>query len=151
MAVMEHAYYASFGYQVTSFFGSSRFILLARKWMLFYHFLILSRYGPPDDLKYLVDKAHELGVYMLLDVVHSHACKNTAGELFFILKFFLILHFSDGLNQWDGTNGCYFHESGRGNHDLWDSRLFNYTEFALFLFLFTSCESQRDQLVPSNS
>lgn len=43
MAVMEHAYYASFGYQVTSFFAAS------------------SRCGTPDDLKYLVDKAHEAG------------------------------------------------------------------------------------------
>ncbi len=42
MAIMEHAYYASFGYQVTSFFAAS------------------SRYGTPEELKYLVDKAHGL-------------------------------------------------------------------------------------------
>uniref|UniRef100_A0A915L7E3 Glycosyl hydrolase family 13 catalytic domain-containing protein n=1 Tax=Romanomermis culicivorax TaxID=13658 RepID=A0A915L7E3_ROMCU len=94
MAVMEHVYYASFGYQVTSFFAAS------------------SRYGPPDDLKYMVDKAHEKGIYVLLDIVHSHASKNTV----------------DGLNQWDGTNGCYFHDNYRGFHDLWDSRMFNYTD-----------------------
>ncbi|KAI6229881.1 1,4-alpha-glucan branching enzyme [Aphelenchoides fujianensis] len=58
MAVMEHAYYASFGYQVTSFFAAS------------------SRCGTPDDLKYLVDTAHKAGITMLLDVVHSHASKN---------------------------------------------------------------------------
>jgi 1,4-alpha-glucan branching enzyme len=58
MAIMEHPYYASFGYQVTSFFAVS------------------SRYGPPEDLKSLIDTAHGLGLTVLLDVVHSHACKN---------------------------------------------------------------------------
>ena len=55
MAVQEHAYYASFGYQVTSFFAPS------------------SRCGSPEDLKYLVDAAHGLGLLVLMDVVHSHA------------------------------------------------------------------------------
>jgi len=63
MAVMEHAYYASFGYQVTSFFAPS------------------SRYGTPDDLKALVDEAHRLGLTVLLDVVHSHASKNVVDGL----------------------------------------------------------------------
>ena len=57
MAVMEHAYYASFGYQVTSFFAAS------------------SRFGTPEELKACVDKAHELGLFVMLDVVHSHASK----------------------------------------------------------------------------
>jgi len=63
MAVMEHAYYGSFGYQVTSFFAPS------------------SRYGTPDDLKALVDTAHSLGLTVLLDVVHSHASKNVVDGL----------------------------------------------------------------------
>ncbi|KAK7481499.1 hypothetical protein BaRGS_00027261 [Batillaria attramentaria] len=104
MAVMEHAYYASFGYQVTSFFAAS------------------SRYGPPEDLKELVDTAHANGITVLLDVVHSHASKNVV----------------DGLNQFDGTNSCYFHDGGRGNHDLWDSRLFNYTEWEVLRFLLSN-------------
>lgn len=58
MAIMEHAYYASFGYQVTNFFAIS------------------SRFGTPDDLKELIDTAHGLGITVLLDVVHSHASKN---------------------------------------------------------------------------
>merc|ERR1719376_1888810 len=63
MAVMEHAYYGSFGYQVTSFFAPS------------------SRYGTPDDLKALVDEAHRLGLTVLLDVVHSHASRNVVDGL----------------------------------------------------------------------
>lgn len=55
---MEHAYYASFGYQVTSFFAPS------------------SRYGSPEDLKSLIDTAHSMGLTVLLDMVHSHASKN---------------------------------------------------------------------------
>ncbi|OHT06810.1 1,4-alpha-glucan-branching enzyme [Tritrichomonas foetus] len=58
MAIMEHAYYASFGYQVTSFFAPS------------------SRFGTPDDLKELVDTAHSMGILVFLDLVHSHAAKN---------------------------------------------------------------------------
>ena len=58
MAIMEHAYYASFGYQVNSFFAAS------------------SRFGTPEDLKELIDTAHGMGIVVLLDVVHSHASKN---------------------------------------------------------------------------
>ncbi|CAD5215229.1 unnamed protein product [Bursaphelenchus xylophilus] len=104
MAVMEHAYYASFGYQVTSFFAAS------------------SRCGTPDDLKYLVDKAHEHGLVILLDVVHSHASKNV----------------EDGLNQWDGTDSGYFHGNARGYHSLWDSRLFNYSQVETQRFLLSN-------------
>lgn len=99
MAIMEHAYYASFGYQVTSFFATS------------------SRCGTPDDLKYLVDKAHGFGITILLDVVHSHASKNVA----------------DGLNLWDGSCAGYFHDNTRGYHTLWDSRLFNYHQWVIVL------------------
>ncbi|RZF42612.1 hypothetical protein LSTR_LSTR001407 [Laodelphax striatellus] len=104
MAIMEHAYYASFGYQVTSFFAAS------------------SRYGTPEELKELLDEAHRLGLYVLLDVVHSHASKNVL----------------DGLNQFDGTDSCYFHAGARGEHSLWDSRLFNYSDYEVLRFLLSN-------------
>ena len=63
MAIMEHAYYASFGYQVNSFFAAS------------------SRYGTPEDLKELIDTAHGMGITVLLDMVHSHASKNAEDGL----------------------------------------------------------------------
>ena len=59
MAVMEHPYYASFGYQVTNLFAAS------------------SRFGTPEELKSLIDTAHKMGIAVLLDVVHSHASCNT--------------------------------------------------------------------------
>ncbi len=59
MAVMEHPYYGSFGYQVSNFFAAS------------------SRYGGSRELKKLINAAHKMGIAVLLDVVHSHAVNNT--------------------------------------------------------------------------
>lgn len=58
MAIMEHAYYGSFGYHVNNFFAVS------------------SRSGTPDDLKAMIDEAHRLGITVLMDLVHSHASSN---------------------------------------------------------------------------
>ena len=58
MAVMEHAYYGSFGYHVTSFLAPA------------------SRSGTPEELKALVDAAHGLGLLVVIDCVHSHASKD---------------------------------------------------------------------------
>jgi 1,4-alpha-glucan branching enzyme len=104
MAIMEHPYYASFGYQVTSFFAAS------------------SRYGTPEELRELVDTAHGMGITVLLDVVHSHACKNVL----------------DGLNAFDGSDHQYFHEGSKGRHELWDSRLFNYGSHEVLRFLLSN-------------
>lgn len=49
---MEHPYYGSFGYHVSNFFAVS------------------SRFGTPDDFKQLVDTAHELGILVLIDLIH---------------------------------------------------------------------------------
>ncbi|KAL4754320.1 1,4-alpha-glucan-branching enzyme [Aspergillus terricola var. indicus] len=104
MAIMEHAYYASFGYQVNNFFAAS------------------SRYGKPEDLKELVDTAHSMGLVVLLDVVHSHASKNV----------------DDGLNMFDGSDHLYFHSGPKGQHELWDSRLFNYGNHEVMRFLLSN-------------
>jgi 1,4-alpha-glucan branching enzyme len=58
MALAEHPYYASFGYQVSSFFACS------------------SRFGTPEELKALVDDAHGMGLLVFMDLVHSHAARN---------------------------------------------------------------------------
>ena len=58
MAVQEHRYYGSFGYQVANFFAVS------------------SRFGTPDELKALIDAAHSMGIRVIMDIVHSHAVNN---------------------------------------------------------------------------
>jgi len=58
MAIQEHPYYGSFGYQVSSFFAPS------------------SRYGTPEDLKMLIDTAHSEGLTVIMDLIHSHSVSN---------------------------------------------------------------------------
>jgi 1,4-alpha-glucan branching enzyme len=111
MAVQEHAYYGSFGYHVTNFFAVS------------------SRSGTPDELKALIDEAHRLGLVVLMDIVHSHASKNTM----------------DGINMFDGTDGMYFHGGGRGYHWMWDSRCFNYGNWETMRFLLSNARWWMDE------
>lgn len=77
----------------------------------------------------MTDVAHKHGLYVLLDVVHSHASKNV----------------QDGLNQFDGTNSCFFHDGSRGEHSLWDSRLFNYMEYEVLRFLLSNLRWWHDE------
>ena len=104
MAVMEHPYYGSFGYQVSSFFAAS------------------SRFGTPRELKELVDRAHGLGIAVLLDLVHSHAVSNT----------------SEGLGAFDGTETQFFREGERGNHPAWGTKLFDYGKNGVLHFLLSN-------------
>jgi len=104
MAIAEHPYYGSFGYHVTNFFAVS------------------SRFGTPDELKYLIKKAHEQGIAVIMDVVHSHSAKNTL----------------EGLNQFDGSDDQYFHPGHRGNHPHWDSKCFNYGKREVLRFLLSN-------------
>ena len=104
MAVMEHPYYASFGYQVTNFFAAS------------------SRFGRPEDLKNLIDTAHKMGIAVLLDVVHSHACPNTR----------------EGINEFDGTDYQFFHKGARGDHPAWGTKCFDYGKNEVLHFLLSN-------------
>lgn len=104
MAIMEHPYYGSFGYQVSSFFAAS------------------SWFGKPEDLKYLVNKAHKMGIRVLLDVVHSHAVKNT----------------TEGINMFDGTTWQFFHDGEKGEHPAWGTKCFNYGKDEVIHFLLSN-------------
>ena len=101
MAVMEHPYYGSFGYQVSNFFAAS------------------SRFGTPEELKELVDAAHGLGIAVIMDIVHSHAVRNEL-EGPAALDGTHYLYFHDWRENPDGTF------EGRGHHPVWDSVLFDY-------------------------
>ena len=63
MALQEHPYYGSFGYQVSNFFALS------------------SRFGTPEEFKALVDDAHARGIAVIMDIVHSHAVGNESEGL----------------------------------------------------------------------
>lgn len=104
MAVMEHPYYGSFGYQVSNFFAAS------------------SRFGKCNDLKYLVDTAHTMGIAVLLDVVHSHAVSNT----------------TEGIAEFDGTDTQFFRAGERGNHPAWGTKLFDYGKNEVIHFLLSN-------------
>lgn len=85
-------------------------------------FAASSRFGTPEDLMALIDCAHGLGLRVLLDVVHSHAVKNVG----------------DGLNLFDGTTSQYFHEGKRGEHEAWNTKLFNYGKDEVLHFLLSN-------------
>ena len=104
MAIMEHPYYGSFGYQVSNFFAAS------------------SWFGHPEDLKYLVNRAHKLGIRVLLDLVHSHAVKNTA----------------EGINMFDGTTWQFFHDGEKGEHPAWGTKCFDYGKTGVLHFLLSN-------------
>lgn len=63
MALQEHPYYGSFGYQVSNFYALS------------------SRFGTPEEFKALVDDAHARGIAVVMDIVHSHSVENEAEGL----------------------------------------------------------------------
>jgi 1,4-alpha-glucan branching enzyme len=111
MAIQEHPYYGSFGYQVSSFFAAS------------------SRFGTPEELKELIDKAHQQGLTVLMDLIHSHSVANEV----------------DGLSRFDGTLFQYFHSGERGTHPAWGSRTFDYGKPEVLHFLLSNCRYWLDE------
>jgi 1,4-alpha-glucan branching enzyme len=106
MAIQEHPYYGSFGYHVSSFFAAS------------------SRFGTPEELKSLIDRAHSLGIAVIMDIVHSHAVKNEV----------------EGLGRLDGSPDLYFYGDGRREHPAWDSLCFDYGKTEVLHFLLSNCK-----------
>ena len=105
MAIQEHPFYGSFGYHVSNFFAAS------------------SRFGTPEDLKHLIDNAHEAGISVIMDLVHSHSVKNVM----------------EGIAQFDGSPGQYFHTNDRRVHRAWDSLCFDYGKDNVIHFLLSNC------------
>ncbi|MCC8188138.1 MAG: alpha amylase C-terminal domain-containing protein [Bacteroides sp.] len=106
MAIQEHPYYGSFGYHVSSFFAAS------------------SRFGTPEELKELIDTAHEMGITVIMDIVHSHAVKNEV----------------EGLGNFAGDPDQYFYPGARREHPAWDSLCFDYGKNEVIHFLLSNCK-----------
>ena len=104
MAIQEHPYYGSFGYHVSSFFAPS------------------SRFGTPEELKALIDAAHQMGISVVMDIVHSHAVKNEV----------------EGLGNLAGDPNQYFYPGDRHEHPAWDC--FDYGKDDVIHFLLSNCK-----------
>lgn len=88
-----------------------------------------SRFGTPEELKALIDAAHAAGLAVIMDLIHSHAARNEV----------------EGLSRFDGTLYQYFHDGGRGLHELWDSRCFDYGKPQVLHFLLSNCRFWLDE------
>ncbi len=111
MAVAEHPYYGSFGYHVSSLFAPS------------------SRFGTPEQLKALVDRAHSLGLAVIMDIVHAHYVKNL----------------NEGINQLDGSDHLYSKAGEAGYQKYWDSKTFDYGKREVQHFLLSNVKYWLDE------
>ncbi|MDO9017611.1 MAG: 1,4-alpha-glucan branching protein GlgB [Deltaproteobacteria bacterium] len=110
MPVMEHPFFGSWGYQVTGFFAPS------------------SRFGPPEDLMFLIDLLHQRGVGVILDWVPSHFPTDP-----------------HGLYAFDGSHLFEHADPRRGIHPHWTSAQFNYGRHEVRSFLLSSAHFWLDR------
>jgi 1,4-alpha-glucan branching enzyme len=91
LPVAEHPYGGSWGYQVTSYYAPS------------------SRFGSPDDFRYLVDRLHQAGIGVIVDWVPAHFPRDAWA-----------------LARFDGTPLYEHPDPRRGEHPDWGTYIFNF-------------------------
>jgi 1,4-alpha-glucan branching enzyme len=110
MPIMEYPYDPSWGYQLTGYFAPT------------------SRFGYPEEFKYLVDKLHQNDIGIILDWVPSHFPEDAHGLGFF-----------------DGSNLYEHPDKRKGYHQDWKSLIFNYGRNEVKAFLISNAIFWMDQ------